>query len=138
MNAEFSSTLRRQMDAFNNDPPGDSLQVIYCLYIFLSVRFFLLGRTCLRESFAFIWRHLRAIFDRVRLSAPPPFTRRVSQAYDVALSAERSVTRRSRSLLVAGQGLCVSPLFWSPLWRSSWNLKRTYCSYFVSKITCCL
>lgn len=27
MNAEFAPTLQRQMNAFNNDPPGDSLQV---------------------------------------------------------------------------------------------------------------
>lgn len=27
MNAEFAPVLQRQMDAFNNNPPGDSLQV---------------------------------------------------------------------------------------------------------------
>ena len=27
MNAEFAPILQRQMNAFNNDPPGDSLQV---------------------------------------------------------------------------------------------------------------
>lgn len=31
MNAEFAPTLQRQMNAFNSDPPGDSLQVfMYC------------------------------------------------------------------------------------------------------------